>query len=91
MINSLATKQVALDGALSAHTHSVIPDPTSPTLLGTLPSLALVTACAIDASQIMFLDYPSHFMTTTSAQAYGLDYLNKGGSNFILSKFNTTN
>jgi hypothetical protein len=91
MVNSLATKQLALDSALAAHTHSVIPDPTSPTLLGTLPSLTAATACAIDAAQLGFLDFPSHFNRNISIISHRQEYLKKGGSKFILSSYNNTN
>jgi len=91
MINSLATKQLALDAALAAHTHTVIPDPTSLTLLGTLPSLTAATACAIDAAQIGFLDFPSHFNKNISILSNRQEYLLKGGAKYILSSYNNTN
>lgn len=91
MINSLATKQVSLDAAIAAHTHSVIPDPTSPTLLGTLPSLTATLACGIDAAQIGFLDFPSHFNKNISIISNRQEYLKKGGAKYILSSYNNTN
>lgn len=91
MVNSLATKQIALDSAISTHTHSVVPDSTSPTTLGTLPSLLLSIGCLQDSLQITFLDMPSHINAILNSTAASQDYLKTGGSKYILSKYNKTN
>ena len=90
-INSLATKQIALDSAISTHTHSIVPDPTSPTTVGTLPSLALSIACLVDSLQITALDMPSHTSAILNSMGATQDYLKSGGSKYILSKYNKTN
>ena len=90
-INSLATKQIALDAAISTHTHAVIPDPTSPTLFGTLPSLLLSVGCLQDSLQIAFLDIPSHTSAILNSMGTTQDYLKSGGSKYILSRYNKTN
>ncbi len=91
MANALATRQVALDAAISTHTHSVVPDPTSPTLLGTLPSLALSFACLVDSLQITALDMPSQTAALLNSMGLTQDYLKSGGSKYILSRYNKTN
>lgn len=90
-INSLAQKQLTLDAALASHTHTIIPDPTSPTLLGTLPSIALSAICAADAVQLGIMDIPMHLSVITNMAFTDADYLTKGGSKYILSRFNKTN
>ena len=91
MVNSLAIKQVALDASLGAHTHMVIPDPTSATGFGTAPSIALAGAAAADAIAISIQDIPSHTAQLVNTTAETLDYLNPVSSVYILSKFNHTN
>jgi hypothetical protein len=91
MVNSLATKQIALDSAISTHTHSVVPDPTSPTTLGTLPSLLLSISCLADSLQITALDMPSHTSAILNSMGASQDYLESGGSKYILSRYNKTN
>ena len=91
MINSLATKQVALDAVLAAHTHTVIPDPTSITTLGTLPSLTLTVGATIDSVGITAMDFPSHTNQLVDIAATKAEYLNSDGPKYILSRYNTTN
>ena len=91
MINSLATRQIALDSALSAHTHSVTADPFSVTGFGTLPSLTLSLATLSDSLQISAIDIPSHTDQILNTTATGQDYLKSGGSKYILSRYNKTN
>ncbi len=88
LINSLATKQVALDAALSSHTHPTL----CPAGGGVAaPAPAVVTACAIDATAIASLDFPSHAFILTNAITAAQDYIKPGGSKFIISKYNKTN
>jgi len=91
MINSLATKQVALDAILAAHTHIVTPDPTSITGFGTLPSLTLAVGTTIDSVGISSLDFPSHQNQLIDIAATTTEYLSSDGPKYILSKYNTTN
>ena len=91
MVNSLAAKQIALDASISTHTHTIVPDPTSPTLVGTLPSIALSIACLADSLQITAQDIPSHISATLNTMGSTLDYLESNGSKYILSKYNKTN
>jgi hypothetical protein len=92
MINSLATKQVALDAALSIHAHPLLPtvDPVTG-LPSVAPSPTLAVACASDSIQIACLDNPSHFGQQVNTAATNLDYLNPISPVYILSKFNNTN
>tara|TARA_R100001082_G_scaffold108580_2_gene84035 strand:- start:1788 stop:2735 length:948 start_codon:yes stop_codon:yes gene_type:complete len=89
MVNSLATKQVALDAALVAHTHLVMPLP--PAALIAIPSVELGIAATADAAQIAALDFPSHASHTANSITSEIDYLKPGGSKYIISKFNNTN
>lgn len=92
MVNSLATKQITLDAALSTHVHPVLPtvDPVTG-LPSTAPSPALAVACAADAIQISCLDVPSHVGQQVNTAAESIDYLNPISPVYILSKFNNTN
>jgi hypothetical protein len=47
MIQSLSLSQGVLETMLAAHTHSIIPDPTSETLLGAAPSKALAVTVGV--------------------------------------------
>lgn len=91
MVNSTATKQIALNAALATHTHMTIPDPTSATLIGTLPSIALASVCAVDVVSRAIQDIPSHIGQQINTTAQTLDYLNPASGAYILSKFNNTN
>jgi hypothetical protein len=91
MINSLAIKQVAMDTALATHMHNVIPDPTSPTLFGTMPSLTLAVQCAIDSVAVGVLDMPSHATQIMNSLTSESEYLTPGAGKYIASKYNKTN
>ncbi len=93
MVNSLATKQVALDAALAAHVHPLappVPDPITG-LPSVAPSPTLATVAALDSIQIMCLDFPSHIGQQINTAAESLDFLNPVSPLYILSKFNKTN
>ena len=91
MVNSTATKQIALNAALATHTHMTIPDPTSATLIGTLPSIVLAAVCGDDVISRAIQDIPSHIGQQINTTAQTLDYLNPASGAYILSKFNNTN
>lgn len=92
MINSLATKQVALDATLGSHTHLV-----TTAVVGTVgtgvaaPSIELSTAAAANAIGIATQDIPSHTAQMINTTAETIDYLNPVSPVYILSKFNNTN
>lgn len=91
MINSLVMNQMQLNAGLAAHMHDVIPDPTSPTLIGTLPSKTLALATMSNSLSLMIKDIPSHGFQIMNTTASEIDYLNNDGSKYILSKYNNTN
>ena len=88
MINSLATKQVALDATLAAHTHVTV-SAAGPGVAA--PSIELAIAATADAAQIASLDFPSHASSMSNSISSEMDYLKPGGSKYIISKFNNTN
>ena len=91
-IDSLAQKQVALDTALAAHVHPLLPmvDPiTGLPSVGVSPTLAAIAAA--DAVQLGIIDIPMHLSVITNMAFTDADYLTKGGSKYILSRFNKTN
>ena len=101
MINSLATKQIALDAALGSHTHPIVAIPVNTVVVGaagtgfangvTFPSPELAAATAADTIQITVQDQPSHVGQQVNTAAQALDYLNPISPKYILSKFNKTN
>tara|TARA_R100000406_G_scaffold92032_2_gene80497 strand:+ start:162 stop:1094 length:933 start_codon:yes stop_codon:yes gene_type:complete len=84
MINSLATKQLALDAILASHVHLTAAGPT-------LPSLELAVAATTDSVGITSQDFPSHTNQLVDLAATKIEYLNSDGPKYILSKYNTTN
>jgi hypothetical protein len=88
MINSLASKQIALDSALASHTH-ITTSAAGPGIAA--PSIELAIAATTDAVQIMSLDMPSHTLQLVNTTANEIDHLNSFGSKYILSKYNKTN
>jgi len=88
MINSLATKQVALDAALAAHTH-ITACGAGPGIA--TPSIELAIAATSDAASIVALDFPSHAFQLINTTTAKIDYLTPGGAKYILSKYNHTN
>lgn len=89
MVNSLSTKQVALDAALAAHTHVVIGTPL--TGLTAIPSVELAIAASADAASQIAQDFPSHAFQVVNTTTTKIDYLTPGGAKYILSKYNHTN
>jgi hypothetical protein len=88
MVNSLATKQIALDAALSSHTHITV-SPAGPGLAA--PSIELALAAVADSVAITSLDIPSHTSQVINCMSTKSDYLSSGGSKYILSYYNKTN
>lgn len=93
MINSTATKQIALDAALAAHVHPLVPPVPDPLtgLPSVAPSPTLAAICSADAIGISIQDIPSHIAQQINTAAETLDYLNPASGAYILSKFNNTN
>lgn len=91
MIQSLSLSQGVLETMLAAHTHSIIPDPTSETLLGAAPSKAL--AVTVGASQIKRIvsDIPSQIMHTFNNIAEEIEFLEPYGTRYINSRSNHVN
>ena len=105
MLNSTSTKQLAMDAAISkmaaalaTHTHTTFLDPTSPTLVGALPSISLqepclsvATVCGSNVVQTGVNDIPSQIAGQINPTMAKLDYLSPASSFYILSLFNKTN
>tara|TARA_A100001515_G_scaffold81178_2_gene64355 strand:- start:16524 stop:17474 length:951 start_codon:yes stop_codon:yes gene_type:complete len=88
LVNSLATKQVALDATLAAHTH-ITACGVGPGLAA--PSIELAVAATADAVQLSAMDFPSHISVATNSITSEIDYLKPCGSKYIISKYNNTN
>lgn len=94
------TQQMAYNTAIAFHTHTLIPDPTSPTLLGTLPSLSLSPVWLPTFIQGMTVTFPSLIIEKYNYMAVQIKYLTPldalgvkhgPGNKYILSKGNRTN
>lgn len=92
MINSISTKQLALNAALASHVHVLLPtlDPVTG-LPSVAPSPTLAVAASVDSIQTACLDIPSHIGQQANTAAETMDYLNPVSPVYILSKFNKTN
>lgn len=77
MINSISTKQLALNAALASHVHVLLPtlDPVTG-LPSVAPSPTLAVAASVDSIQTACLDIPSHIGQQANTAAETMDYLN---------------
>lgn len=91
MIHSLSLSQAVLETMLAAHTHSIIPDPTSETLLGTAPSKGLAVTVGALAIKRIVSDVPSQIIQTFNNIAEEIEFLEPYGTRYINSKANHVN
>lgn len=88
LLNSMSTKQIALDAALASHTHPTV------CAVGAglaTPSIEAGSACSIDSTGHLILDVPSQIAILTNTVTAAQDYIKPGGAKFIASKYNKTN